>query len=112
MMCVSNPAVLLYNNLVQWNPPNVSNQTAPQAYRGLQNNFDHALRMHEIAMGYIAQVRELLDTLGQVTNFDVDEYRRELPKWTAMVLSYNNGWQQAEQFNGDSLRWLAIPCAG
>ena len=106
MVFVANPAELLYNNLVQWNPPNISTQTAPAHYRNLNTNRDHALRMHEIALGYIAQIRELLDTLEQTTSLDVDEYRRELPNWTAMVLSYTNGWSQAAQFDGASLRWL------
>jgi hypothetical protein len=50
----------------------------------------------------IAQIRELLDTLEKTTSLDVDEYRRELPNWTAMVLSYDNGWSQAAQFDGAS----------
>lgn len=103
---MANPAVLLFNNLVQWNPPNISTNTAPQKLRGLATNRDHALRMHEIALGYVGQIRELLDTLEQTTDFDVDEYRRELPNWTAMILSYKNGWHQAEPFNETSLRFL------
>lgn len=103
---MANPAELLYNNLVQWNPPHVSPDTSPEMFRNLASNRDHALRMHEIALGYIAEIRELLDTLEQTTNIDVDEFRRELPNWTAMVLSFNNGWQQAKPFNAASLRWL------
>ncbi len=106
MVIVANPAELLFNNLVQWNPPNVSTQTAPASYRNLKTNRDHVLRMHEIALGYIAQIRELLDTLEQTTGLDVEEYRRELPNWTAMVLSYDNGWNQAKPFDAGSLRWL------
>ena len=64
-MLVANPAELLFNNLVQWNPPNISTQTAPASYRNLKTNREHVLRMHEITMGYIAQIRELLDTLEQ-----------------------------------------------
>lgn len=78
---VANPAELLYNNLFQSNPPNLSTQTTPANFRQLSTNRDHALRMHEIAIGYIAQIRELLDTLNQLTGVDVDEYRRELPNW-------------------------------
>lgn len=104
---MANPATLLYNNLVQWNPPNVSTQTAPKVYRQLASNRDHVLRMHEIALGYIAQIRELLDTLEQTTNINVEEFRRELPNWTAMVLSYDNGWSQARQFDRTSLRFLS-----
>jgi hypothetical protein len=103
---VANPAELLYNNLVQWNPPNLSTQTTPENQRQLRTNRDHALRMHEIALGYIAQIRELLDTLDQLTGIDVDEYRRELPNWTAVVLAYPNGWNAAEQFNDTSMRFL------
>ncbi|WP_067977091.1 hypothetical protein [Mycolicibacter icosiumassiliensis] len=110
---MSNPAVLLYNNLVHWNlPPDNRRNVPPQAkatpakHRGLTTNFDHALRMHEIALGYIAEIRELLDTYEAVTGTDVDEFRRELPNWTAMVLSYDNGWGQAKLFDENSLRWL------
>ncbi len=106
MRIVSNPAELLYNNLVGWNPPNISPQTAPENRRNLNANRDHALRMHEIALGYIAQIRELLDTLEQTTGIDVDEYRRELPNWTAMVLAYPKGWQTAQPFNDTSMRFL------
>lgn len=105
---MANPAVLLYNNLVQWNPPNLSNETAPSRYRNLNSNRDHALRMHELALGYVGQIRELLDTLEQTTNYDASEFRRELPNWTAMVLSYPNGWSKAEQFNTTSLRFLGL----
>ncbi len=62
--------------------------------------------MHEIALGYIAQIRELLDTLEQTTGMDVEEFRRELPNWTAMVLTYPSGWSQAVQFDETSLRFL------
>ncbi|MGE2690861.1 hypothetical protein [Mycolicibacterium pulveris] len=62
--------------------------------------------MTEIALGYIAQIRELLDTLEQTTSINVDEFRRELPNWTAMVLSYDNGWNKAKQFGETSLRFL------
>lgn len=105
-MIVANPAELLFKNLVQWNPPNESTQTAPANYRHLKENRDHVLRMHEIAIGYIAQIRELLDTLEQMTGTDVDEFRRELPNWTAMVLAYPKGWNAAAQFNETSLRFL------
>ncbi|WP_142277130.1 hypothetical protein [Mycobacterium asiaticum] len=105
---MANPAVLLFNHLVQWNPP-TNNQGAylqPRKHRNLTSNFDHALKMHEVAMSYIGQIRELLDTLEQTTDYDVDEYRSELPNWTAMVLSYDNGWQNGVPFDGASLRWL------
>ncbi|MEZ0051511.1 hypothetical protein ABIA30_002519 [Mycobacterium sp. MAA66] len=103
---MANPAVLLFNTLVGWNPPNVSATTIPDRYRSLATNRDHVLRMHEIALGYIGQIRELLDTLEQTSAFDVDEYRRELPNWTAMVLSYPNGWNQAQPFDETSMRFL------
>jgi hypothetical protein len=37
-------------------------------------------------MGHISSIRELLDTLGQTVDETVDEFREELPEWTAMVL--------------------------
>jgi hypothetical protein len=105
---MANPAQLLFNNLREWNPPkNQQNAYAqPRKHRSLTSNRDHALRMHEIAMGYIAQIRELLDTLEQTSSIDVEEYRRELPNWTAMVLSYENGWTSGAPFDDASLRWL------
>lgn len=110
---MANPAELLYNTLVQWNlqpdnRPNVHPQSkpTPAKHRQLATNRDEALRRHEIALGYIAEIRELLDTYEYVTGTDVEEFRHELPNWTEMVLSYDNGWQQAKLFDSGSLRWL------
>lgn len=110
---MANPAVLLYNTLVQWNlQPNndprvpAANKPMPAKHRQLTSNRDHALRMHEITLGYIAEIRELLDTLELTTGMDVSAFREEIPNWTEMVLSYDNGWQQAKLFDDGSLRWL------
>lgn len=110
---MANPAELLYRNLMQWNQePNndprvpAHRKPTPEKHRNLATDRSHALRMHEIALGYIAEIRELLDTFELMTGTDVDEFRRELPNWTAMVLSYDNGWKQAKSFDEDSLRWL------
>jgi hypothetical protein len=95
-------------NLAPDNRPNVhpAAKPTPAKHRQLTTNRDHALRMHEIALGYIAEIRELLDTLELTTGINVSEFRSELPNWTAMVLSYDNGWGQAKTFDADSLRWL------
>lgn len=110
---MANPAELLYSTLVQWNlQPNrdpriaPANKPMPAKHRQLTSNRDYALRMHEIALGHIAEIRELLDTLELLTGMDVSEFRREIPNWTEMVLSYDNGWRDAELFDDASLRWL------
>jgi hypothetical protein len=91
---MANPAELLYATLRQWNlhPNNdprvpAANKPSPAKHRELVSNRDEALRKHEIVLGYIAEVRELLDTYELMTGTDVEEFRHELPNWTAMVLS-------------------------
>ena len=113
MLGMANPAELLYTTLLEWNlqpnnNPHVSQASRPNPakHRNLATNRDVALRKHEIVLGYIAEIRELLDTYEYVTGTDAEEFRRELPNWTAMVLSYDNGWNQAQLFDDGSLRWL------
>jgi len=110
---MANPAELLHDALLRWNlaPDNrpqvhVSQKPTPAKHRQLTTNHDYALREHEITLGYIAEIRELLDTYEYVTGTNADEFRRELPNWTAMVLSYDNGWGQVKLFDDNSLRWL------
>ena len=98
---MANPAELLYDQLERWNAP--ANQNVSR-HRRIDSDRTQALHEHEIAMDHVSSIRELLDTLGQTGDETVDEFRRELPNWTAMVLSLPGGWGTAELFDPHSLQ--------
>jgi hypothetical protein len=103
---MANPAELLYDQLTRWNnrAPNRSNAL----HRGLAGNFDTAAREHEIAMGHISAIRELVETAALADDAAADEFRAEIPKWTGMVLSFPAGWQGYGNFDTNSLQLLRI----
>lgn len=104
---MANPAELLHRQFDAWNKSPKGRSV--KAHRHLTTDNTHALRQHEIAMGHISSIRELLDTIDQTGDFSIDEFRAELPKWTAITLSYPTGWVANEvTFDSEPLRLLRI----
>lgn len=89
-----NPAELLYAQIIAWTP---QESTAVHQVRGLSGEGGpDAFRRHEIAMGHIAAIRELLFAVkASGTHGALDVYEEAIPMWTAMVLNYANNWTAA-----------------
>jgi hypothetical protein len=99
---------LLYAQLQEWNPPNNGRNDNTANYRQIPSDIAGAMRRHEIAMSHIASIRELVGTMEKIKNIPGDDFRAELPNWTAVVMSYDNGWQTARVFAPEPLRILRL----
>lgn len=84
-----NPAGLLHETLEKWINPDDKAIYLFRRLNGQQGSA--ALAEHRRAMGYLAQIEELLDGLA-ANGGRVEQYRRMMDRWTKWVLAYPHAW--------------------
>lgn len=98
---MANPAELLLETFERWN-------NTPSRKRGFDQPGRHSVAVaeHEVAMGHVAQIRELLGILESAEGISVAIYRKYLPNWTMFVLAYPDGWSQPAAIEGAPIEHL------
>ncbi|MCQ4150259.1 hypothetical protein [Rhodococcus qingshengii] len=99
---MANPAQLLHEALKEWDPRGAVRSASDIRVMQNQDGIARVIR----AVGYLSEIGELLSAM-EAAGRNTGLYRRRYQNWTAMVLSYPDGWNsRASAFDQGDLDTL------